>query len=41
MALAKKRGNEEVYQYYDIKGQETRFVAISEKQMLLLVMYFR
>ena len=41
MALAKKRGNEEVYQCYDIKGQETRFVAISEKQMLLLALYFR
>jgi hypothetical protein len=40
MALAKRRGNEEVFQYYDIKDEGTRFVAISQKQMLLLALYF-
>jgi hypothetical protein len=40
MALARWLKNEEVYQYYDIDKQGTRFVAISQKQMLLLALYY-
>lgn len=41
MSEAKERGNEEVYQYYDIVQEgRTRYVAISQKQMLLLALYY-
>jgi hypothetical protein len=40
MALARGLRNDEVYEYYDIKDQGTRYVAISQKQMLLIALYF-
>ncbi len=43
MALARAKANREVYEYYDIaepSGASARFVAISQKQMLLLALYY-
>ena len=41
MVEAKEQGNEEVYQYYDIAQEgRTRFVSISQKQMLLIALYY-
>jgi len=40
MVEAKQQSKEEVYQSYDIAQQGTRLVAISQKRMLLLALYY-
>ncbi len=41
MTQVKKKKNEEVYQYYDIEQEGvTRYLVMSQKQMLLLAIYY-